>query len=51
MATVTGVRLTRRPLRFDGSHSAKELGLLPMRDCRAAIREAVEWFRGAAVIA
>jgi dihydroflavonol-4-reductase len=51
MATVTGVRLTRRPLRFDGSHSAKELGLLPMRDCRAAIREAVEWFRAAAVIA
>jgi dihydroflavonol-4-reductase len=51
MATVTGVRLTQRPLRFDGSQSAKELGLLPMRDCRAAIRAAVEWFRAAAVIA
>ena len=51
MATVTGVRLTRRPLRFDGSHSAQELGLLPMRDCKAAIREAVEWFRAAGAIA
>jgi len=42
MATVTGVKLTRRCFRFDGHQSARKLDLPPMRCCRAAIREALE---------
>ncbi len=45
MATVTGVKLTQRSLHFDGQQSAIELGLQPMRDCRKAIAECVDWFR------
>ena len=43
MATVTGVRLTRRPFRFDGRRSSEELGL-EMRRCRDAVAEAIEEF-------
>jgi hypothetical protein len=50
MATVTGVRLTQRHFRFDGRQSARELGLQPMRDCGAAVAEAVRWFRAAGLI-
>jgi dihydroflavonol-4-reductase len=45
LATVTGVKLTRRSLRFDGTQSAIDLGWRPERDCRTAIAEAVDWFR------
>ncbi|MCH2133782.1 MAG: NAD-dependent epimerase/dehydratase family protein [Phycisphaerales bacterium] len=38
MATVTGVKLTRRCFRFDGHVSARRLGLAPYRDCRESIR-------------
>ncbi len=44
MATATGVRLTRRPLRFDGRRSAEELGLGELRSCREAIRESLGWY-------
>jgi dihydroflavonol-4-reductase len=47
MATVTGVRLTRRPFRFDGRRSASELGMPEMRSCREAIGESLEWYRSA----
>lgn len=50
MATVTGVRLTQRHFRFDGRQSARELRLEPMRDCGAAVAEALGWFRAAGVI-
>jgi dihydroflavonol-4-reductase len=42
MATVTGVKLTRRCLRFDGQQSAKDLNLPPMRCCRESIRESLD---------
>ena len=45
MATVTGVKLTRRPFRFDGSRSARRLGLATMRDCRATLAESLDWYR------
>ena len=45
MATVTGVKLTRRPFRFDGRRSADRLGLAPMRDCRASLLESLSWYR------
>jgi dihydroflavonol-4-reductase len=45
MATVTGVKLTQRPFRFDGRRSAEDLGLPGMRCCREAIIEAVRWFQ------
>ena len=45
MATVTGVKLTRRSLHFDGGQSRIALGLPPMRDCRQAIAESIDWFR------
>ena len=45
LATVTGVKLTQRSLRFDGTRSAIDLGWQPERDCRTAIAEAVDWFR------
>ena len=43
MATVTGVKLTQRPFRFDGRHSAEALDLPPMRDCRKSIVEMLQW--------
>jgi len=45
MATVTGVKLTQRSLHFDGAESRIALGLPPMRDCRQAIVESIDWFR------
>lgn len=45
MATVTGVQLTQRPFRFDGSQSAEDLGLQAMRCCRESIVEALCWFQ------
>ena len=47
MATVTGVKLTQRPMRFDGCQSRKKLQLPPLRDCRDALRGTVQWFREA----
>lgn len=44
MATVTGVRLTRRNMFFDSSISLKELGLHP-RPIREAARDAIAWYR------
>jgi dihydroflavonol-4-reductase len=44
MASVTGVRLTRRCFRFDGSATAAELGLHP-RPVIEALRDAVRWFQ------
>ncbi len=44
MATITGVRLTRRNMFFDPSASLKELGLKP-RPVREAARDAVAWYR------
>ncbi|MDD4951062.1 MAG: NAD-dependent epimerase/dehydratase family protein [Desulfovibrionaceae bacterium] len=44
MATVTGVRLTRRNFRFDGRASLKALGLVP-RPCAPALAETVDWLR------
>ncbi|MBG83127.1 MAG: hypothetical protein CMJ40_01110 [Phycisphaerae bacterium] len=39
MATVTGIKLTRRCFRFDGKLSREKLGIGTMRSCRDAIRE------------
>jgi dihydroflavonol-4-reductase len=50
MATVTGVRLTQRYFHFDGRQSARDLRLQPMRDCSAAVGEALGWFRAAGLI-
>jgi len=44
IATVTGVRLTRRNMFFDSSASSKELGLHP-RPIREASRDAIAWYR------
>ena len=44
MATVTGVKLTRRPFRFNGSRSAGRLGLTRMRDCKASLVESLDWY-------
>ncbi len=44
MATVTGVRLTRRCMFFDPSPSLTELGLVP-RPIEESARDAVGWFR------
>jgi dihydroflavonol-4-reductase len=44
MATVTGVRLTRRSMFFDSSASLTELGLLP-RPVEESARDAVDWYR------
>lgn len=44
MATITGVRLTRRNMFFDPSASLKELGLHP-RPIKEAARDAVAWYR------
>jgi dihydroflavonol-4-reductase len=45
MATVTGVKLTRRPFRFDGRRSSNRLALSPMRDCRESLVESLGWYR------
>jgi len=44
MATMTGVRLTRRSMFFDASASLTELGLLP-RPVEESARDAVDWYR------
>jgi dihydroflavonol-4-reductase len=44
MATVTGVRLTRRCMFFDPAASLAELGLKP-RSIQESARDAVEWYR------
>jgi dihydroflavonol-4-reductase len=44
VATLTGVKLTRRRMHFDASASLKELGLEP-RPVRMSLREAVTWYR------
>ena len=44
MATVTGVRLTRRCMFFDPSASSAELGLVP-RPVEQSARDAVGWYR------
>ena len=43
-ATVTGVKLTRRVMRFDAGRSLEELGLQP-RPVAGALAEAVAWYR------
>lgn len=43
-ASVTGVRLTRRKMHFDGSRSQSALGLKP-RPVRLALADAVAWLR------
>lgn len=43
MATVAGVRLTRRSMRFDNHRTCGELGLQP-RPVNRALAEAVQWF-------
>jgi dihydroflavonol-4-reductase len=43
-ATLTGVRLTRRVMRFDAGRSLAELGLTP-RPVAGSLAEAVAWFR------
>ncbi len=42
-ATLTGVKLTRRTMRFDASRSLGELGLRP-RPVDQSLADAVEWF-------
>lgn len=44
MATVTGVRLTRRSMYFDPAASLAELGLKP-RPIQESARDAVAWYR------
>ena len=44
MATVTGVRLTRRSMFFDPQPSLDELGLAP-RPIKESARDAVAWYR------
>jgi dihydroflavonol-4-reductase len=43
-ATVTGVRLTRRTMRFDASRSLADLGLTP-RPVVESLGEAIAWYR------
>jgi dihydroflavonol-4-reductase len=43
LATVTGVRLTRRVMTFDAGESLDELGLRP-RSVREALADALTWF-------
>lgn len=50
LATVTGVKLTRRSFCFDGTRSATDLGWQPARDCREAMLEAVNWYRASGYI-
>ena len=44
MATLTGVRLTRRSMFFDPSASLTELGLV-IRPVEDSARDAVDWYR------
>jgi dihydroflavonol-4-reductase len=44
VATVTGVKLTRRVMHFDAQRSLDELGLQP-RPVAQSLRDAVAWFR------
>lgn len=44
MATVTGVRLTKRSMHFDPSVTFEELGLKP-RPIEESARDAVQWYR------
>jgi dihydroflavonol-4-reductase len=44
LATVTGVKLTRRTMHFDASRSLSELGLSP-RPIEQSLTDAVAWFR------
>jgi dihydroflavonol-4-reductase len=44
LATLTGVRLTRRSMYFDASPSLSELGLVP-RPVEESARDAVGWYR------
>jgi dihydroflavonol-4-reductase len=44
VATVTGVKLTRRRMAFDASRSLAELGLKP-RPVAISVMDAVSWFR------
>jgi dihydroflavonol-4-reductase len=44
MATVTGVRLTRRSMYFDPAASLAELGITP-RPLRESAKDAVAWYR------
>lgn len=44
LATVTGVRLTRRSMHFDPSASLDELGIRP-RDISESARDALTWYR------
>jgi dihydroflavonol-4-reductase len=46
LATVTGVRLTRRVMSFDPRRSLDDLGLRP-RPVREALANALVWFRAA----
>lgn len=48
-ASVTGVKLTRRTMRFDASRSFAELGLTP-RPVRDGLREAIAWLREAGLL-
>jgi dihydroflavonol-4-reductase len=50
LATVTGVKLTRRSFYFDGTQSTIDLGWQPARDCRDTIVEAINWFRASGYI-
>ncbi len=45
MSTVTGVKLTQRTFRFDGSESARALGIEPLASCTDAIDDALDWYR------
>jgi len=44
MATVTGVRLTKRSMYFDPSKSLEELGMQP-RSVEESTRDAVQWYQ------
>jgi len=50
LATVTGVRLTRRVMSFDARRSLEELGLRP-GPVREALRDALAWFQSAGWLA
>ncbi|HKI33391.1 MAG TPA: NAD-dependent epimerase/dehydratase family protein [Gemmataceae bacterium] len=50
LATVTGVRLTRRGMSFDTRQSLDELGLRP-RPVREALSDALAWYRAAGWLA
>jgi dihydroflavonol-4-reductase len=43
-ASTTGVRLTRRTMRFDPRRSLEELGLVP-RPAKESLSEALAWYR------